>query len=130
TMNGDAGNDTLDGRNGDDDMRGGAGSDLVDYSDRTAALSISLDDVANDGGIGGHDNVHSDIEQINGGQSDDVITGSNADNVILGMGGNDRITGLGGNDAIYGGTVGTADVPANHGMDVIDGGDGNDFIYA
>jgi hypothetical protein len=130
TMNGDAGNDTLDGRGGDDDMRGGAGSDTVDYSDRTNSLVLSLDDVANDGGSGAHDNIHSDIENVRGGQNDDVITGSAANNVIQGMGGTDQITGQGGDDAIYGGLSSSGDVPANHGTDVIDGGDGNDAIFA
>jgi Ca2+-binding RTX toxin-like protein len=118
TMNGDAGNDLIDGRKGDDDMFGGADTDTVDYSDRTTALWLSLDDVANDGGAGSHDNIHSDIENINGGQSDDTIIGSSVANVLRGNGGSDHISGLAGADAIYGGA----------GPDVLEGNDGNDTI--
>ncbi len=84
---GDNGDDLLDGRGGNDDTHGGAGVDTSDYSDRTANLNISLDDVNNDGGPGGHDNIHSDIENVLGGYGNDMIVGSAANNMITGGGG-------------------------------------------
>jgi Ca2+-binding RTX toxin-like protein len=127
---GDNGDDLLDGRGGNDDTHGGAGVDTADYSDRTANLNISLDDVNNDGGPGGHDNIHSDIENVLGGYGNDMIVGSAADNMICGGGGDDVIKGLGGNDNLDGGVGGVAVYAQNTGNDRIEGGDGNDIINA
>lgn len=52
---------------GADDLRGGGGADVVDYSARPAGTAyVSLDDVANDGAVGEHDNVHADLESALG----------------------------------------------------------------
>ena len=45
-MLGGDGDDRLEGGDGADDQRGGAGFDTVDYSNRTDALTIRVDDVA------------------------------------------------------------------------------------
>jgi hypothetical protein len=59
------GNDTLKGAGGADDLQGGAGSDTVDYRGQTSLpLSLSFDDIANDGGPGEGDNAHGDIEAL------------------------------------------------------------------
>ncbi|HEX3337262.1 MAG TPA: Calx-beta domain-containing protein [Jatrophihabitans sp.] len=48
---------------GADDMHGGAGVDVADYSARPAGTAyLTLDDVANDGAGGERDNVHVDVE--------------------------------------------------------------------
>src|SRR4051812_31495587 len=70
---GDNDNDLLDGAGGNDDTNGGNGIDTADYSNRSNDLNISLDDVNNDGGLGAHDNIHSDIEVVLGGYGNDVI---------------------------------------------------------
>jgi Ca2+-binding RTX toxin-like protein len=66
-----SGDDTLDGRGGPDELRGGDGSDTVSYATRTAAVTVSPDDVADDGQAGEQDNVRSDVESLLGGTGDD-----------------------------------------------------------
>lgn len=127
---GDNDNDLLDGAGGDDDTHGGAGIDTADYSNRTNDLNISLDDAANDGGIGAHDNIHSDIEVVLGGYGNDVLTGDNFNNTLTGSGGNDILKGMGGDDWLDGGVGGVAVYNQNTGNDVLYGGDGNDVLHA
>jgi len=97
------GNDWLRGGAGADVMYGGVGYDVADYSDRLDNLVISLDNVANDGGLFEGDNVRSDIDTVIGGAGNDILTGNNADNALFGNAGNDVMRGLGGNDFLYGG---------------------------
>ncbi len=150
------GNDKLDGGNGDDklsvdagsdDVSGGPGVDNVyvaryhtQVADTTApgfvspapqyeGMTVSLDDVANDGAGGGaeHDNVHSDVENIDAAGLQGVFalgfaygTATNADDTITGSALSNRIDTGGGNDHIDGGP----------GADVINAGTGNDVIGA
>lgn len=144
TLYGDAGNDELLGEEGNDILNGGAGDDNLDgshmsvsnaqagadtyiggpgydrfsYFMRFAAISATLDGVANDGEPGEGDNIHPDVEEIGGGWGDDILIGSDGDNVLWGSSGNDTIRGLGGNDKLYG----------DDGADLVDGGPGNDEI--
>jgi Ca2+-binding RTX toxin-like protein len=63
--NGDAGNDTFDqeaAANGADVMSGAAGNDRADYSKRVNFVSVTADDVANDGEANERDNVRADVE--------------------------------------------------------------------
>jgi Ca2+-binding RTX toxin-like protein len=132
-----AGTDTLDGGPGDDRLNGGPpaavqdgdtligaeGTDTADYSERTAPLSISLDDVADDDGEAGEgDNVRSSVENVVGGSESDALIGSAAPNVLNGEDGDDRLVGLGGDDVLDGGT----NTP---GSDTLDGGDGADCLF-
>jgi Ca2+-binding RTX toxin-like protein len=89
------------------DAFGGDGIDTVRYSFSPVGVRVSLDDLANDGV--GTSNIRSDIENIIGTNSDDVLTGS--------TGGN-RISGLAGRDVLDGGS----------GPDVLDGGPGVDTV--
>lgn len=68
-----SGNDTLDGGGGPDELRGGDGIDTVSYATRTAGVTVSPDDVADDGQAGELDNVRSDVETLLGGAGDDVF---------------------------------------------------------
>jgi Ca2+-binding RTX toxin-like protein len=89
---------------GADSMFGGAGTDTVSYADRfDQGVIVRLDDLAFDGQVGEGDNVHSDIENITGSDSSDVLTGSSANNVISGGEGNDLIDGGLGADTMNGG---------------------------
>ena len=122
---GGAGNDRLDGRGGADAMIGAAGSDTADYGDRTADLSISLDQTADDGtdadrdGTGEEgDNVDGSVERIVSGQGNDVLTGNDGDNLLDGERGDDEIHAGRGDDELYG----------MGGSDELDGGFGADFI--
>jgi Ca2+-binding RTX toxin-like protein len=106
TLVGGAGDDTLEGGNGADDMDGGTHTlgDTVTYNPSASDLTVTLDDVANDGGVGELDNVRSTNEIILGGVGDDSITGSANAETLNGGGGNDTLNGAGGADLLVGGT--------------------------
>jgi Ca2+-binding RTX toxin-like protein len=112
--------DNLNGDQGTDDMQGGDGFDS--YSPLgLAGVTITLDDVANDGEPGENDNVHSDIEQVFGTSFDDtIIGGANGEN-LFGFGGADTLVGAGGNDNLNG-SEGTDTLQGGAGVDVLAGG--------
>ena len=117
------GNDDFEGgssADGADLISGGPGEDVMSYRSRVADLSISLDDVANDGQSGEGDNVGADVENLEPGSGNDVVIGSEADNEIQ----ND----LGGND-IYSGAGGDDELNTGEGNDVVSGGPGADVIF-
>lgn len=121
-LNGLAGNDTFDegsADSGSDTFNGGLGTDLVDYSARTTALTVTMDGVAADDGESGEgDNVSADCEDLLGGSGVDSLTGNVSANSIDGGGGVDTISGLEGNDTLFGGAA----------IDVLDGGPGDDLL--
>ena len=109
-LDGGAGNDkfimTLD--NARDDIRGGVGSDTVDYSAFANNLNIALNGTGNSNVIGsGITGATSDlirnIENVIGGSGNDTIVGDNQANQINGGAGNDTITGGNGADVLTGG---------------------------
>ena len=115
---GGAGNDTLMGGPGDDSLRGDAGADLLSggagvdeasYAGYTSGVTVTLDGVANDGAPGEGDNVMPDIENVTGGNGDDLLVGNGADNSLTGGKGADTLIGGGG-------------------VDTFSGGDGNDIL--
>ena len=95
------------------------GTDEVTYQDNNddAPVSITLDDVANDGRLGAQGNVHADVEDILGGDGDDFLKGDADNNRIRGD--LDPFS-QDGDDILDGGP----------GRDVLEGGDGNDEIRA
>src|SRR5438445_710679 len=109
TIDGGTENDMIDasGRSSADVINGGAGTDTVTYANRATAVTVTLDDVANDGFHGSstveNDNVHTDVENITGSPASDALTGDAAANVLSGLGGNDRIDALAGDDTMLGG---------------------------
>jgi uncharacterized repeat protein (TIGR01451 family) len=102
TIFGSAGNDTLLGDVGKDSLVGGDDMDTADYSARTAALTIDLDDVDDDGEAGEGDNVSSTIEIVLAGSGNDSLTGNVLGNTLVGNGGTDSLTGLAGDDRLLG----------------------------
>lgn len=102
TLTGAEGSDSLDGGTGADGIDGGADQDTVSY-ERTAAVSVSLDDVANDGETGEGDNVSSVTENVVTGTGDDTIVGNGLANLIDGGEGDDTLDGGLGSDDIRGG---------------------------
>ena len=145
TLNGGPGDDSLESRGGSnastpeasyagaDDLRGGDGTDLLSYYTVTRGLTLSLDDQPNDTD---GDNVHSDLERVEGGSSDDRITGNDGPNRLEGAGGSDIVSGAGGNDTVLGGTgidqvmgdAGNDEVNGETHGDVVDGGSGVDNL--
>ncbi len=133
TMLGGAGDDLfVQGTAGDnvaDDIDGGEGLDVVDYSRASDAggtiyvraredsgkYVVQILDVNNQ--LIRQDNL-SGIEGVVGAGAADSLVGSSVANYLEGMGGDDEIFGLGGNDVLIGGM----------GTDRVDGGDGDDEI--
>ncbi len=111
---------------GASEVFGGPGVDLVHYLllPREIEVAVSLDDIANDGplDVTRDDNIHSDVENIEGGDGADILIGSDSNNLILGDGGNDTIRGLGGDDTMIGG------LPTVPDADLLDGGAGADTV--
>jgi Ca2+-binding RTX toxin-like protein len=150
SMFGGDGNDTLKAALGADIYDGGTGTDLADYSDRTKAVGIALDGVANDGqlvtrlvlglpkNLNEGDDVRASVEDVTTGSGDDsIIAGTAAvDNVFRGNAGNDKLRGRNGNDRLLGGDGSDILVGAgqndslfgNAGNDILDGGAGDDEL--
>jgi Ca2+-binding RTX toxin-like protein len=135
-LNGGGGNDSLDGGSEDDSLDGGVGADTMvgntgidfaTYADQTGPVSVTLDGLANDGGVPDSfaDNVSTDVENVKGGSGADTITGSTLNNELTGNAGNDTLDGGAGNDKISG-SAGDDRLLGNVGDDKIFGGDGRD----
>jgi len=110
-------------------MAGGPGIDTVDYSSRTNPVTVSLDNQANDGEAGEHDNVQNAIDIVRGGRAGDALYGNNSSNTIYGGPGNDTIYGYGGDDVLAG-EAGRDRINGGSGRDRIDGGADSDWIDA
>ena len=132
-LTGGAGNDTLIGDGavnvliggaGADTFAGGAGSDTVTYFDRTAAVSATLDGLANDGAAGEGDSIAADVEVLIGGAGNDTLTGNGT---LTGGAGNDLLTAGAGNDSLDGG-AGDDTLLGGLGGDKLSGGAGNDTV--
>ncbi|HEX2576591.1 MAG TPA: calcium-binding protein, partial [Aquihabitans sp.] len=114
-LEGGNGEDHLDGGVGPDDLGGGAGFDTVDYSSRTATVTVRLEDGSRDGegdiynavgpdcGGGRCDLVKPDNEKIVGGSGNDILAGDANDQVLVGNDGNDAFSLRAGHDRVEGG---------------------------
>ncbi|WP_020390848.1 calcium-binding protein [Kribbella catacumbae] len=130
-------NDFLDGGEGADEFSGGGGTDFADYSNRDAPVVVKIDDTANDGKSGEGDNVHTDVENVIGGLSDDVLVGSRSNNNLNGGPGRDQLFGELGDDALTGGLgddslnggPGSDDLFGAEGDDSLEGGSGTDSDF-
>jgi hypothetical protein len=140
TINGNGGNDALAGGDGDDTLNGGAGADTVsggDGIDRAfvssggAAVSVSLDGVANDGAPGEGDNIQPDIENVGAGATDTVsIAGSDGPNWLVVTAGKGTISGGAGSDILEGGAQDDAIDSRDGSRDTVLCGGGTDTVQA
>jgi hypothetical protein len=90
----------LDGGPGSDTMNGGDGIDAVDYSSRTAAVSVTLATGAGDDGAAGENDTITAVEGAFGGLANDVLAGNAGNGVLLGLAGNDKLSDSGGADEL------------------------------
>ena len=115
-LTGDAGNNGIDGREGDDVMNGGGGIDNADYFAATGGVNVSLASNQASGAWG--NDILSGFENVIGSNHADTLTGDGGDNFLQGNGGNDSISAGSGNDNVVGGG----------GNDTLDGGAGFDQL--
>jgi hypothetical protein len=104
---------------------GGAGSDTLDYSLFSAAVSVMVNlatRAATNLTTGA-----TRMERVIGGLGNDSLTGTAGDNFLSGGGGNDTLIGGGGNDLLLGG-AGSDSLQGDAGRDVLIGGDGADTL--
>ena len=110
TLAGDAGDDFLRAGGGPDDIHGGADVDKANFGEasRLGGVTVSLDNQANDGNQADseNDNVHSDVEFVEGTASADELVGNGGNNTLSGFGGADELDGRGGFDILLGGEDG------------------------
>jgi Ca2+-binding RTX toxin-like protein len=133
-MNGsDARVEFFEGRDGNDTIDGKGGDDYVDYEHTGGAVKVTLGigsaaGTASDG-YGGTDTLRN-IEHVSGGKFNDSITGNEADNqldggegdnTLSGGAGNDWLEAGNGNDSMLGGT-GDDNFRAHGGKNFVDGG--------
>jgi RTX calcium-binding nonapeptide repeat (4 copies) len=141
-LNGGPGSDNMVGGPNDaagDEISGGAGAgDMATYQcDSDEPITVTIDDINNDGGggcdgtTGAFDDVHTDVEGVTGGEGADTLNGNGANNRLEGGGGNDILNGGDGDDLLQGtyGIGGCAPVENCTGNDTLNGEGGNDTLY-
>lgn len=101
-IDGAGGDDTIDGGAGGDTLIGGQGLlDTVDYTSRTAPVTVHLDSAA-DSGEAGEEDALFELEAARGGSAGDLFVGGPANNVLIGNDGDDVFRGGAGNDTFDG----------------------------
>jgi Ca2+-binding RTX toxin-like protein len=113
TFDGGAGDDTFFGGSGNDQFIGNTGVDAADYSASVAGVTVNLSQQftagktgltggsAAQGGDAAGDQL-SGVEQVFGGQGDNILIGDKNNNLLVGQTGNDRLDGGAGNDVLSG----------------------------
>lgn len=122
-LDGGAGNDVLRGDAGNDTLNGNAGIDWAYYNTATAGVTVNLNLTAAQVTGGAGSDTLIGIENLLGGNFNDILTGNTAANTLSGGVGNDILNGGAGNDILIGGA----------GKDTLTGGTGADtfkFIAA
>jgi Ca2+-binding RTX toxin-like protein len=117
-MDGGNGNDSLIASAGPDRFTGSTGTDTADYSAYTVAVSLSNDNLANDGAAGEHDKIDADVEIMAGGSGNDSIRGGAGSQTLIGNGGQDSLRGGAGDDSLIGG-AGVDSVNGDAGADIL-----------
>ena len=120
--------DTLDGGKGADDHVCGDGTgDKAQYQARGSKVTVTLDNVANDGETGEGDNIRATCENVEGWNGADSLSGSSGSNRLYGREGNDTLSGGGADDWLYR-SVGDDTLKGDAGNDRLNGEDGSDTI--
>jgi Ca2+-binding RTX toxin-like protein len=119
SMSGGSADDVFVASPGADIYTGGGGLDTIDYSARTAAVTLDVDGFADDGETTEADNVRPGVERVLGGSGDDRLTGSTGADQLAGGPGVDRLAGGDGDDRLAGGD-GDDELTGGAGADTID----------
>ena len=105
-------------------VQGGDGRDSISYAGTTQGAVVNLA-AGSAAGVG----EFSSIENVTGGEGNDVITGDDNDNVLHGGGGNDTLEGGAGDDIVDGGPGDDLIIGGEGaGDDLYMGGDGSDTV--
>ena len=88
---------------GNDIINGGSGSDTADFSDKSSALTITLNAGKSTVNVDGETVTLISIENLKGGSGSDKLAGDSAANVLAGGSGNDVLKGGAGSDILEGG---------------------------
>jgi Ca2+-binding RTX toxin-like protein len=128
---GESGNDVLDEGphpNGGDLLSGGGGVDVVRYTSRVTAVTVTVGSRPNDGAPTESDDVQDDVEVVEGSAHDDTLSCASTNTCTLrGASGDDTLTGNVGADTLEG-EDGDDLIDPGLGSDVVRGGPGQDTI--
>ena len=118
-INGGNGNDTLNGNSGRDTLNGGAGTDILNGGRGADTLN----------GGNGWDTLNGNrgADTLNGGNGNDTLGGGSGADTLNGGNGNDTLNGGNGRDTLNGGT-GNNTLNGGNGADRLNGGTGNDTL--
>ena len=113
---------------GDDTLDGGDGEDWALYRDSEKGVIVSL--LSGSKGKGGDaaGDTLVNIENLEGSDEDDVLTGDSGKNSLHGRDGVDTLDGREGNDTLDGGD-GNDTLYGRDGADTLEGGKGNDTLW-
>ena len=104
-LDGKDGNDILEGMAGADSLIGGNGTDTATYEHSitgvVASMTLGLAGIVNSGDAAG--DTYNSIENLTGTDFNDTLIGNNVANVIFGGADDDILEGLGGSDTLNGG---------------------------
>jgi Ca2+-binding RTX toxin-like protein len=127
-------NDIYPGPASHDEIVGSSGVTAVVYAGRQSPVTVTLDNVANDGQAGEGDNIQRNVQQIYGGDGGDHLTGDlqpgAPPETIVGGAGNNTIVGGAGQNYIYGGHGSNFINSFNGQPDVVDCGGGDTTVEA
>ncbi len=125
-LSGLAGNDTLNGGAGADSLDGGAGTDTASYANAASGVDARLMNGTGTTGEAQGDSFTS-IENLLGGNFNDILVGDNGVNTLTGGLGKDVLSARGGNDTLDGGS-GNDTLNGGGGEDTLNGGAGTDTV--
>ncbi len=118
-LTGDGLDNYLEAGGGNDTMDGGAGWDVLSYTNATGGVTVNMA-TGTASGAAGNDSF-TGIEALRGSEFSDTLTGGEVNDEIQGRAGNDSIDGGAGNDSLQGGD-GADSLRGGTGSDLLDGG--------
>ena len=111
--------EVISGSDSGDPIIGNEGADTVSYASDTGGVHVDLADGAAESGGDARGDVPSGVENITGGQGNDILVGDHGTNVLHGGAGDDQLAGGGGEDVLVDGD----------GDDLLVGGDDADTLF-